>query len=79
MIRESDDSPNAVYLEEVPRVKDGKKYALVTRDYMAEGHDGYEALKECPRLIDEECGSLMSSLVRKYFLGMWPSCGLHLH
>ncbi|KAJ2931439.1 hypothetical protein H1R20_g5714, partial [Candolleomyces eurysporus] len=64
-----DDNEEAVYLEPVKREKDGPKYKLVTREYMADGHDGFLPLKGCPRLIDEECGSLMSSIVRKYFLG----------
>ena len=70
MIKEvDDDSAEGVYLEPVNREKDGPKYKLVTREYMADGHDGYLPLKGCHRLIDEDCGSLMSSIVRKYFLG----------
>ena len=44
-------------------------YKIVTREYMAEGHDGYEALKGCKHLIDDENGKLMSALVRQYLLG----------
>lgn len=58
-------------LEEEPilKQKDGRKYAIVTRDYLAEGHDGFVALKGKPYLIDHENGSLMSGIVRKYLLG----------
>ncbi|TFK25066.1 flagellar associated protein [Coprinopsis marcescibilis] len=55
--------------EPIKRERGGRKYKIVTREYMADGHDGYTAMKDCPRLVDEECGSLMSSLVRKYLLG----------
>ncbi len=56
--------------EAIPRERDGKRYKVVTRDYMAEGHDGYIALKGKPYLVDHESGSLMSIIVRKYLLGM---------
>lgn len=68
MIRENEDA-DAVFLEPVKKEKGGKLYTLVTREYMADGHDGFLPLKSCHRVIDEECGSLMSSIVRKYFLG----------
>ncbi|KAF8636482.1 hypothetical protein AX17_003297 [Amanita inopinata Kibby_2008] len=55
--------------EPVRREKGGRMYKIVTRDYMAEGHDGFVALKDKRYLIDHEAGSLMSSLVRKYLLG----------
>ncbi|KAG9095183.1 hypothetical protein FS749_010910 [Ceratobasidium sp. UAMH 11750] len=44
-------------------------YRIVTREYMASGHDGYEALKGNQYLIDDENGILMSSIVRRYLLG----------
>jgi len=34
-----------------------------TRQYMAEGNDGNNALKGCKYLIDDENGKLMSTLV----------------
>ncbi|KAF6765023.1 flagellar associated protein [Ephemerocybe angulata] len=68
MIREADDA-DAVFLEPVKREKGDQKYTLVTREYMADGHDGFLPLKGCHRLVDEECGTMMSSIVRKYFLG----------
>ena len=55
----------------VERQRGGKMYKVVTRQYMAEGHDGYDALKGCKYLIDDENGKLMSSLVRQYLLGEW--------
>jgi len=56
-------------LEPVLRVKGGRKYKIVTREYMADGHDGYEALRGSRQLIDHESGDLMSSIVRRYLLG----------
>ncbi|KAG6874324.1 hypothetical protein C0995_001549 [Termitomyces sp. Mi166 len=53
-----------------PITRDGKRtYKIVTREYMAQGHDGFLALKGKPYLVDDESGQLMSSIVRKYFLG----------
>ncbi|KAG6878789.1 hypothetical protein C0993_008088 [Termitomyces sp. T159_Od127] len=48
---------------------DKRTYKIVTREYMAQGHDGFLALKGKPYLVDDESGQLMSSIVRKYFLG----------
>ena len=55
----------------VERQRGGRMYKVVTRQYIAEGHDGYEALKGCKYLIDDENGKLMSTLVRQYLLGEW--------
>ncbi|KZT11516.1 Metallo-dependent phosphatase [Laetiporus sulphureus 93-53] len=55
--------------EPIPRSKKGRKYRMVTREYMAEGYDGFEALKGQKYLVDDESGQLMSALVRKYLLG----------
>lgn len=57
--------------EPVPREPGGKKYVVVTREYMANGHDGFEALKGCEYVggVDEEHGMLMSAIARKYILG----------
>jgi len=41
----------------------------VTREYLAQGHDGYEPLTRGKWLIDHECGSTFSSIVRSYLLG----------
>ena len=56
-------------MEEVKRTKGGRKYSIVTREYMAQGHDGYVALANQKYLIDDESGQVMSSIVRKYLLG----------
>ena len=64
-----DSTPNLrVEYEEVPRTSD-RKYAIITREYMAEGHDGFEMLKGQKLLIDDEQGQMMSTIVRKYLLG----------
>ncbi|KAL4253855.1 5'-nucleotidase family protein [Abortiporus biennis] len=56
-------------IEEVPREKGGRKYRIVTRQYMAEGHDGFLPLKDHKYLVDDESGQMMSTIVRKYLLG----------
>ncbi|CAE7121238.1 unnamed protein product [Rhizoctonia solani] len=53
-----------------PILRDASQtYRIVTREYMAAGHDGYDALKGKPYLIDDENGVIMSSIVRRYLLG----------
>ena len=37
---------------------------------MAQGHDGFTSLPGHRYLIDDEEGQLMSTIVRKYLLGM---------
>ena len=44
-------------------------YRIITREYMAQGHDGFIALKGNKYLVDDESGQMMSSIVRKYLLG----------
>ncbi|KAF5372933.1 hypothetical protein D9758_001729 [Tetrapyrgos nigripes] len=61
-----DQSPEAVPVE---RVKTGRTYKIVTRSYMAEGHDGFTALLGHKFLVDDEQGQTMSAIVRKYLLG----------
>ncbi len=56
--------------EEIERVEGGRKYKIVTREYLAQGHDGFEALMRGKWLVDHECGFTFSSIVRKYLLGM---------
>ncbi|KAJ7074326.1 Metallo-dependent phosphatase-like protein [Mycena amicta] len=46
-----------------------RTFKIVTRQYMAEGHDGFEALKRGKHLIDDESGQIMSAIVRKYLMG----------
>lgn len=65
-------TPQLVDIEEVQREKEGRKYRIVTREYMAQGHDGFEALKGHKYLVDDETGQMMSTIVRKYLLGKFP-------
>ncbi|KDN48501.1 Metallo-dependent phosphatase [Tilletiaria anomala UBC 951] len=58
--------PAMVLGEEIKR---DETYRVVTREYMAQGHDGFVALTRGRYLIDDENGVLMSTLVRKYLLG----------
>ncbi|CEH16317.1 5' nucleotidase [Ceraceosorus bombacis] len=61
-------------------LQDDKTYRVVTREFMADGHDGYEVLKAGKELIGHEEGSLMSALVRRYLLGasmLWRMRSLH--
>ncbi|CAH8581464.1 unnamed protein product [Dicrocoelium dendriticum] len=44
-----------------------KNYRLCVKTYMASGKDGYDMLKECPVLVDEENGPIFSTLVQNYF------------
>jgi len=55
--------------EEVKRETGGCKYNIVTREYMAQGHDGFQSLKGQRYLVGDEEGQLMSAIVRNYFLG----------
>lgn len=55
--------------EEIRREEGGRKYKIVTREYLAQGHDGYEPLTRGKWLVDHECGSTFSSIVRSYLLG----------
>ncbi|KAF9234769.1 Metallo-dependent phosphatase-like protein [Melanogaster broomeanus] len=62
-------TPVLVDGEAIQRDKTGRMYKIVTRDYLARGHDGYTPLLGHDYLIDDENGQLLSSLVRKYLLG----------
>ncbi|KAI8998871.1 Metallo-dependent phosphatase [Trametes punicea] len=62
-------SANLVDGDPIPRVKGGRMYRIVTRQYMAEGHDGFLPLAGKRYLVDEESGQMMSTIVRKYLLG----------
>ncbi|KAI0822600.1 Metallo-dependent phosphatase [Trametes gibbosa] len=53
----------------IPRIKGGRMYSIVTREYMAQGHDGFLPLKGNKYLVDDESGQMMSTIVRKYLLG----------
>ncbi|KZP00929.1 Metallo-dependent phosphatase [Calocera viscosa TUFC12733] len=56
---------------EMDEVKPDKSqtYAVVSRQYMAEGFDGFESLKDKPFLIDDESGIVMSAIIRRFLLG----------
>jgi 5'-nucleotidase len=56
--------------DEIKPDAEGRKYKILTRQYLAQGNDGYTAFCGHDYLIDEETGQIMSSLVRKYLLGM---------
>ncbi|OZJ04273.1 hypothetical protein BZG36_02569 [Bifiguratus adelaidae] len=49
-----------------------RMYVCVTRQYMAEGYDGFTSLKTTPEnvMVDEESGMLFSTLFRRFFLGL---------
>ncbi|KAF8431807.1 Metallo-dependent phosphatase-like protein [Boletus edulis BED1] len=63
------ETPVLVDGEFIKREKNGRTYKIVTREYLASGHDGYATLPGHTYLVDDEDGQLMSSLVRKYLLG----------
>lgn len=64
-------TPALIDGEFVERVKHGRMYKIVTREYMATGHCGYTALLGHNYLIGSEDGKPMSSLVREYLLGVY--------
>ncbi|KAI0241879.1 hypothetical protein L0F63_004273 [Massospora cicadina] len=47
-----------------------RSYSVVTRNYMALGFDGFDALKRGKYVVDEENGMMASTLVRRFFLGL---------
>ncbi|KAF7727302.1 hypothetical protein EC973_007818 [Apophysomyces ossiformis] len=49
-----------------------REYVVATRAYLAQGYDGFKALTVPPEryLIDEENGVLISTLYRRFFLGL---------
>ncbi|KAJ3754516.1 Metallo-dependent phosphatase-like protein [Lentinula raphanica] len=62
-------TPRVVDAEPIARVKGGRQYNIVSREYMAQGHDGFVALQGRKYLVDDESGQPMSTVVRKYLLG----------
>ncbi|KAJ2723223.1 hypothetical protein GGI07_002792 [Coemansia sp. Benny D115] len=46
------------------------EYVVATRDYMYQGHDGYEALNEGELIVDEENGITFADLYRRFFRGL---------
>jgi hypothetical protein len=74
-IKSLDSGPSTPVLKDSePISRDGiePKYKLLTRDYMAQGHDGFTSLKGNKYLIDDESGQITSTVVRKYLLGSFP-------
>lgn len=67
---------HAVQGEEVKREKGGKIYRIITRNYMAEGYDGFEALKNRKFIIDDDEGQIMSQIVRSFLLGECSSLSI---
>lgn len=70
-----------------PALKDGEAisrddtrpiYKILTREYMAQGHDGFTPLKGNKYLIDDESGQITSTVVRKYLLGPSVINSVHL-
>ncbi|KAG0171895.1 hypothetical protein DFQ28_003804 [Apophysomyces sp. BC1034] len=49
-----------------------REYVVATRAYLAQGYDGFQALKVGPEryVLDEENGVLVSTLYRRFFLGL---------
>ena len=45
---------------------DGKRYSVATNDYIANGGDGYAALKQAKTLIDASAGTLMATQVMEH-------------
>lgn len=71
-VKSSDGGPSTPILkdgEPIPRDGIESKYKILTRDYMAQGHDGFTSLKGNKYLIDDESGQITSTVVRKYLLG----------
>jgi hypothetical protein len=55
--------------EAISRGDTEPKYKILTREYMAQGHDGFTPLNGNKYLIDDESGQITSTVVRKYLLG----------
>ncbi|EJD33726.1 hypothetical protein AURDEDRAFT_177193 [Auricularia subglabra TFB-10046 SS5] len=65
-----DQTPHpAAQWRDLERRKGGEKFRVVTREYLAQGHDGFEPFKGYPYLIDDENGIIMSTIVRRFLLG----------
>lgn len=63
-----DSTPNFVDGDEIKRERNGRKYNILTREYLAQGHDGYVALMGSKHVMDDEVGQMFSTLVRQYLL-----------
>ncbi|KAI9183847.1 hypothetical protein H9P43_002899 [Blastocladiella emersonii ATCC 22665] len=45
-------------------------YRVATRNYLADGHDGFTSLVPHTTVVDDESGMLITTILRKYFLGL---------
>jgi len=61
----------AIKGEEIKKEAGGRTYRIITRNYMAEGYDGFQDLKNRKFIIDDDNGQIMSSIVRSFLLGKW--------
>lgn len=72
---DGDDNPAPAIVDDepIPNSTGGRNYKIVTRQYMAEGHDGFLPMKDKKFLIDDEVGKMMSTIARQYLMGMFGS------
>lgn len=70
-------TPILVDSDEIKPEREGKKYKIVTREYMAQGHDGFLSLEGSKYLVDDEVGRMYSTLVRQYLLVSYPTIPPH--
>ncbi|CAG8448731.1 2166_t:CDS:2 [Diversispora eburnea] len=70
---EQDDSEDPGPHNIIGKLDMQKIYTVCTRAYLAAGYDGFKALAQpnTEFLVDDENGMLMSTLIRKYFLGLY--------
>lgn len=68
----ADGKPELVDKEEVLRAST-RKYLIMCGEYMTEGGDGYESLKDKKMVVPAENGQSKSALIRKVLLGKFPA------
>ncbi len=54
--------------------RNGQNLPCRDTEYLAEGYDGFDALKRGEFVVDHENGQLMSAIVRKFLLGASYLC-----
>lgn len=69
LLEESREDEGGEKATPIPKEGGDRMYTVVTRLYMAQGFDGYDAFKGCNYLVDEDNGRIMSDLVRHFLLG----------
>ncbi|KAI9208304.1 2,3-cyclic-nucleotide 2-phosphodiesterase [Polychytrium aggregatum] len=47
-----------------------KFYTVATREYLSQGHDGFESLTKSTLVVDSESGMLLSTILRRFFIGI---------